>query len=290
MNKYLRIGIIQTSIYSHSAWVGSESKNWKETIRMSIVEENRAKNEIRHFLSSMRGLKPAPDIVLLPELAVPIGFEASLMKTSESMEAIIIAGLDYRIVRREQKPTVSNEAVVIVPRKLGGEQISMRTELRRVGKTDPAPAEKKRLEEVDVKFKSQPTVWLFESEMLGNFAVAICYDFIDLDRIVLYRNKIQTLFILAYNRDINSFDHVAEAVARMVFCNVVVCNCGYYGGSFAVSPYRKPYKRIIYRHSGKNLENAQIIELPLEALFEHQKGSGISEEFKSLPPRYSDLS
>ena len=138
-----------------------------------------------------------------------------------------------------------------------------------------------------MKFVENPEIWVFESTVLGNFAVALCYDFIDLDRIVMYRNKIQTLFVLAYNRDTNSFDHIAEALGRMLFCNVVVCNCGKYGGSQAVSPYREPYKRKVYRHSGQNLPNAQLIELPLFDLLAHQKGDE-SKIFKSLPPGFSN--
>ena len=103
----------------------------------------------------------------------------------------------------------------------------------------------------------------------------------------MYRNKIQTLFILAYNKDITSFGHVAEAISRMVFCNVVICNCGHFGGSLAVSPFQESYKRTVYKHVGQKLPNAQLIKLPLAALYEHQS-TGDSTEFKSLPPGFSD--
>ena len=132
-----------------------------------------------------------------------------------------------------------------------------------------------------------PTVWVFESRELGKFGVAVCYDFMDLDRVVMYRNRIHTLFILGYNRDTTSFGHIAEALSRMLFCNVVVCNCAQYGGSLAVSPFREPYKRTVYKHSGLNLPNAQIVELPLAELDVHQRGK-LSSEFKSLPPGFSE--
>lgn len=203
------------------------------------------------------------------------------------MQSVLIAGLDYQIEEHSSEPTVSNEAVIVVPRTLRGKKIARRTELRRIGKTYPAPAEKRKLDSINVVFRPRPTVWLFESDVVGAFAVAVCYDFMDLDRIVLYRNKIQTLFILAYNRDITSFDHIAEAISRMVFCNVVVCNCGRYGGSVAVSPYREPYMRTVYRHSGQKLPNAQLIELPLQPLMDHQTSGGVTQTvFKSLPPGF----
>jgi predicted amidohydrolase len=291
LNDKLNIGVIQTSLDVEAAWVNHKTGSWEQCVRMSEVEERRAKKEIRHYLASLSGLERQPDIVLLPELSVPLGFESQLKKAAESLESIIIAGLDYRIETGLATPTVSNEAVVIVPRQLRGRRIARRTEVRRIGKTYPAPAEREKLQAINlasVAFLPHPTVWIFESPELGKFAVAICYDFMDLDRIVMYRNKIQTLFILAFNKDTTSFDHLAEALSRMLFCNVVVCNCGQFGGSLAVSPFRETYRRSVYRHSGQDLPHAQLIQLPLAALVAHQMGS-LSKDFKSLPPGFSDL-
>ena len=290
VNDTLRVGIIQTSVHDKTAWIDDKSGDWRNYVRMSSQEEGRAKREIRHYLASLAGGERQPDVVLLPELSVPLGYQWHLKRAAEKLECIIIAGLDYRIDTAQPFPAVSNEAIVIVPRTLRGQSITRRTEIRRVGKTYPAPGEKKRLLEIGgtgVVFVEDPTVWIFESAQLGKFAVAVCYDFMDLDRIVMYRNKIQTLFVLSYNRDTTSFDHLSEALGRMLFCNVVVCNCGKFGGSHAVSPFRKPYRRTIYRHVGQNLPNAQLVELPLATLLAHQTGSE-SREFKSLPPGFSN--
>lgn len=292
VNKELHIGVIQTSLYADAAWVDDGSGSWEKCVRMSAIEERRAKKEIRHFLASLRGLDRQPDVVLLPELSVPLGFEPHLRRAAEKLESIVVAGLDYRVESDEAIPTVSNEALVIVPRRLRGRQIARRTEVRRVGKTYAAPAEKAKLQSITgggVAFLSHPTVWIFESVELGKFAVAICYDFMDLDRISMYRNKIQTLFILAYNRDTTSFDHLAEALSRMLFCNVVVCNCGQFGGSLAVSPFREPFRRTIYRHAGQNLPHAQLVQLPLAALAACQSGV-LDKNFKSLPPGFDAMS
>lgn len=290
-NDDLSVGIIQTSLDATAAWRSVGGASWEDAVRISATEESRAKRELRHFLASIKGLNRTPDIILLPELSVPLAYERNLIRAAEKMEVIIIAGMDYKIRPNAPNPTVSNEAVVIVPRRLDGRQVAPRTDVRRVGKTYAAPGEADKLSKVGttgVHFEPLPVVWIFESEELGNFGVAVCYDFMDLDRIILYRNKIQTLFILAYNRDITSFDHIAEAIARMLFCNVVICNCGHFGGSVAVSPFREPYKRTIYRHSGQNLPNAQVVKLPLARLEEHQKGTASSKEFKNLPPGFID--
>ena len=293
LNKELSVAVIQTSLDYQAAWGSDSLGSWESAVQISEIEERRAKKEIRHFLSSLRGSTSdsQPNIILLPELAVPIGFGRQLRRSAEKLESIIIAGMDYRIEAGAKVPTVSNEAVVTVPRKISGRKVGASTQVRRVGKTYPAPGEKVRLDRVEpkkVEFKSDPMVWLFEGDKLGNFAVAVCYDFMDLDRIVMYRNRIQTLFILAYNRDTSTFDHIAEALSRMLFCNVVVCNCGKFGGSLAVSPYSKSYRRTVYRHSGQALTNAQIVRLPLQALAEHQ-ADGERKEFKSLPPGFTEF-
>ncbi|MCG8097229.1 MAG: hypothetical protein JAZ17_27005 [Candidatus Thiodiazotropha endolucinida] len=297
-NKTLTVGVIQTSLDANAAWrsLDDVGGDWTKCVRMSELEEKRAIKEIRHFLASFNGMENHADIVLLPELSVPIGYERRLRSIAEEMQTVIIAGLDYQIEKGISEPTVSNEAVIIVPRYLNGEQILRQTEMRRIGKTYPAPAESLKLNNIGkdskkfspspVNFRPHPTIWLFDSGMLGKFAVAVCYDFLDLDRITLYRNKIQTLFILAYNRDTNSFDHVAESISRTVFCNVIVCNCGHFGGSIAICPFKEPYKRTVYQHSGQELTNAQLIQLPLKSLIDHQLSGNNTKEYKSLPPGF----
>ena len=288
MNVQLKVGVIQTSLHSNAAWKGESSENWRSAVRMSRWEELRAKREIRRYLASLKRLDLKPDIVLLPELSVPVGFERSLTSAAESLECVVIAGLDYRIATACDKPAISNEAIVIVPRRLNGQLIARRTEYRRVGKSYAAPGEIQKLKAINVEFVPDPAIWVIDGQGLGKFGVTVCYDFLDLDRMVMYRNKIQTLFVLSYNKDITSFAHVAEAVARMVYCNVVVCNCGRFGGSMAVSPYREPYKRLVYRHSGMRLPNAQIIELPLDLLAQQQRCGGV-KGIKSLPPGYPEI-
>ncbi|OWX99269.1 hypothetical protein B6V75_18285 [Thioclava sp. F1Mire-8] len=259
---------------------------------MSAVEEAQAMREIRYYMSGLHVDRNEIDVVLLPELSVPVGFENRLKKIAEQLQTIIIAGFDYRIVPGATVPTVSNDALVIVPRKLNGKKILKATATKRVGKTHPAPAEKRKLEKIasagpnGVMFQPHPTVWIFDSVEFGKFGVAVCYDFLDLDRMAMYRTKIQTLFILALNKDTNSFDHIAEAAARMVFCNVIVCNCGHFGGSFAVAPFKKAFERTLYRNMGARLANAQIVALPLLDIESAQNGKITNKEFKSLPPGY----
>lgn len=63
VNDRLHIGVIQTSLHAEAAWVDDETGNWEQCVRMSEVEERRAKKEIRHYLASLRGVDRLPDII-----------------------------------------------------------------------------------------------------------------------------------------------------------------------------------------------------------------------------------
>ncbi len=292
LEDFLSLGIIQTSLDYRAAWKGSA--------RMQLLEEEKAIAEIRRFFAALRGGDSRPDVILLPELAVPRGFEFHLRRMAESLQSIVIAGLDYRVDQVSGTPCATNEAVIIIPKRWRNVRVGPRTTARYIRKAYAAPGEEKLLSEIGHGFAADGSVWIFDGGEIGRFAIAICYDFLDLDRVAMYRGQIQHLFILAYNKDISSFDHVAEAMARMIFCNVVICNCGYWGGSLAVAPYWNPASRIIYRHAGAHLSTAQVISLPVRSLQLHQSGSRASRvakgpakppevvenKFKSLPPGF----
>jgi predicted amidohydrolase len=145
------------------------------------------------------------------------------------------------------------------------------------------------------QFKPDQTIWLFDAGAFGRIGICICYDFMDVERYIVYRGEVQHLFVLAYNRDIQSFYHLAETLSRAVFCNVAVCNTGFHGGSVTVSPFYEPTRRTLYRHEGKRLFTSQVVHLPVADLMQAQNGNDLGyldetgkaeRRFKSLPPGY----
>lgn len=283
LDEFLRLGIIQTTVDVDAAW--------SKSLRMSVTEEERAVAEMQQHLASLYLETPRAQIVLLPELSVPLGFVPRLRQIAAQMNAVLIAGLDFEIAPND-KAKVVNRAAVIIPDGWARREHSSRTTIRYVGKTYPAYRELKHIRDHSLEFLPTPEVWVFEGQKLGRFAVAICFDLLDLERVAMYRLKIQHLFILAYNTDIPSFNHAAEALARMVYCNIIVCNTGAHGGSIAISPYSGAHRRLIYQHSGSRLSTSQTISVPVRALVQAQNNSwppGKPREFKSLPPSADGL-
>ena len=149
----------------------------------------------------------------------------------------------------------------------------------------PAREEKHFLKDCGKDFESCNEIYVLDAGDYGRIGLAICADFYDIERYALYKGRIQHLFILAYNKDVKSFLFLAESISRLVYCNVVICNTGHYGGSICFSLKEKEYQRYIYRHEGANLFTSQIVELPVRSFKESQKAKG-SNGYKNAPPEY----
>lgn len=285
-SEFFKIGIIQTSLNSGVAW--------KNGPIMDALEQQRAWEEVREAMRFFHASKSDPDLVLLPELSVPRGCVPYLNRIASYTDTIIVAGLDYNVNPVEK--VVRNEAIVIIPGGYRGKRFKRKRSARiTIGKTYPSLAEERKLKSSGYIFKQDPVFWLLDAEQLGRMAVCICFDLMDIERWILYKQQIHHLLILAYNRDIISFYNIAETLSRVLFCNVVICNTGYFGGSVAISPYYEPYMRTIYRHEGKSIFTFQTIQLPVRQLIMSSKGEVIKKPpadtkpkrmFKSLPPGF----
>jgi predicted amidohydrolase len=277
----MRVGLVQTNIDARSAW--------KAGPRMTSDEQESTWEDIRSAFRSFSALSPTPDIVLLPELALPRGQINSLRTAAASLGSIVIAGLDYKIEHKTK--TVWNEAMVMVPASRRSIPPKVPAFVN-IGKTFPAPGEHAKLQQSGWRFRGDPKLWLFRSDDIGDFGVSICYDLMDLERALLYQGRVHHMFVIAYNQDTESFRHHAESLARTLYCNMVICNTGFFGGSIAVSPYYEPWRRTVYRHDGNDMFATQVISLPVQSLDDAQLAAPTSSQkrlFKSLPPGWRRL-
>lgn len=251
---------------------------WRLDVRHRAVYAEQLWSYVRSCVAALRLMPDRIDVVLLPELSLPRARVRDLERFAKELGVIIIVGLDY-LIREDTKRAV-NEALVLVPDNWRTKGYGRFCQPIRVGKVSPAPKEQEALEARGLEFFADPVYSLFDGVDIGRFGVTICYDLMDLERATLYAGRIQHLFVLAYNQDTQSFFHITEALSRVMFCNVVICNTGFYGGSLAVAPFYQPWRRTIYKHEGAKLATSQVISLPVGDLIEAQKG-----DRKKIPPK-----
>ncbi len=274
--EYLKIGFIQTVVEGNMAWPETK-QGYLEN--MSRASEVRVIEELKQGFIDLTNYLEKPDIIVIPELSIPLGFEYDLRKLTASSGAVVIAGLDF--VWNMGK--VANKALVCVPKNWPSNRRSVSTSFFYFGKTFYSRYEEKMY---PGQLESETAMYILDAGKFGKIGVAICSDFFDLERFVVYKGRVHHLIIIAHNIDTESYYFLTEAISRLVFCNVVICNTGEYGDSIAFSPKKEPFDRTIYRHKGKGLFSTQIVKLPVSSLDHEQKPKIKPKLFKSKPPGY----
>lgn len=279
MDEILKVAILQTSLDNKAAW--STYAAYKP--KMNALEGVRVWNEIIHTMDDYVNLDDTrkPDVILMPEFSVAEQYENEIKNLADQTGSIIITGLDFKVTGNE----VRNKALVAIPYRWPHGFRNSRAKTFYFGKHFPATVEKNFLKASGKEFKSCNEIYVLDAGDYGRIGLAICADFYDIERFALYKGRIQHLFILAYNKDVKSFLFLAEAISRLVYCNVIICNTGHYGGSICFSLKEKDWQRYIYRHEGANLFTSQIVELPVKSFKESQKAKG-SNGYKNAPPEY----
>lgn len=278
MKEYLKLAIIQPSTDDSVAW---NLHNPRYPF-MDISEAARTWHQIHIALSQYESMVESakPDIVVIPELVVAKQYERQLKKIARNIGSIIIAGLDFK----KDKQKINNKAMIIVPSRWPHNKGTCFETILTFGKKYAARREMKY---VNGEWNSCDKFYILDTKDYGRIGFAICADFYDIERYTLYKGRVQHLIILAFNQDVKSFYFLAESISRLVYCNVVICNTGYYGGSVCFTPAKDDFKRYCYKHEGKELFTSQVVKLPVESLRKAQnENSDALKKYKSPPPGY----
>lgn len=285
----LSVAIVQSTIDSSIAW-NPLSANVPE---MTSTEAKRAWNEIMVAISGYNNLSESarPEIIVLPELTIASQYEYRIKDLAKQVGAIIIGGCDFKYI---DDNNIINRGIISIPKYWPHGHGQGHPRNVHFGKKNPAEIEEGYIKAIPTKSgKGEMSFWpckevfIIDLGEYGKIGISICADFYDIERYAYFKGRIQHLFIIAYNQDIKSFYYLAEAISRLVFCNVVICNTGHYGGSIAFTLYKEDYKRYIYKHEGAGLCTSQVINLPVDDFVkaQHKYGDAV-KMFKSAPPGY----
>jgi hypothetical protein len=280
LTNFLNVGFIQTNLDEEVAWFDCGTGKWR--LPMSKISETQMNAEIEKGFRDVVSYNTPPHIIILPELTLPLGLEKKLEKLCRVSKAIVVAGLDFM-----KKPHgIENKAVVMAPNNWPTNRSSRFVNKYYIGKTFFSIPEKSMFKYLGLPEAPDHRMYIFHAGVCGRVGIAICSDFFDIERFVIYKGRIQHMIVIAHNIDTESYYFLAEAIARLVYCNVIICNTGFYGDSIAFSPFAKNFNRYIYRHKGKELFATQVVQLPVADLESAQRGNDTKQLFKSPPPGY----
>jgi hypothetical protein len=240
------------------------------------------------------------DFLVFPELFLPREHLYTYVRAvCRENRFVIIGGLEYGPYSASDKDIdtpITNDAFIAIPSVIGfdgkeGDDREKGATIIVVPKIMPADEEERMLQNAGLRFRHGNKIYLFQSQFFGNWAVLICADLLNLPVQVLLQSKVQTLFVVAYNTDVEGYASIADSLQRLLLCNVIICNTGYYGSSLAFSPFRERYKRDVMRLKGNHIDAAVTIQLPVKSLCLAQQGISVKDqngkqEFIKQPPDF----
>jgi len=118
------------------------------------------------------------------------------------------------------------------------------------------------------------------------FGVLICSDLTNPRNRVRLQGKIDTLFVLEWNSDVNTFGYLIEGAAHDIHSFIVQVNNRMYGDSRLRTPYRESFKRDMVKLKGGIDDFFVIAEIEYLPLREYQLNGVMtdsSEAFKPVP-------
>lgn len=275
----LQIGIIQTTLNNNIAW----KDQGRLQSHMNPDAESMVMEEIRRGFSDFYARGTAsPRVVLIPEYSIPHSGIKHIERYAKAIDAVVIGGCDLFVEGKNAR----NKGIIVIPNNWPKVEPASSCSKKYFGKTFFSKTEIDWFKELKVIPNSEYINYIINAEPYGNIGIAICADFYDIERFVIYKGRIHHLIIIAYNKDNKSFGFLAEAISRLLMCNVVICNTGHFGDSLAFSPYSEEHRRVIYKNSGAGLFASQVLELPVRSLDTEQKRA--DELYQKKPIKYDD--
>ena len=234
---------------------------------------------------SYNGLNREPDLMLLPEVAIPQPEVCTLRNLVAETGRAALAGLYWRELKpvyracygtRPVRKWFANEAELVVP---VGYDDRGPADVRWYRVRKPLPAHMEVGLAQALTLQTRGTTWSilpgsrwyrFVHRRWGDFTISICSDLIDTAPWRSLRGELLHLFMVAFNKDIDLYDSLTWVRAYETYVNLVAVNHGHHGGSFLWTP-RRSHANELARLRGKDLFIIADVTIPVRDLLAAQR-------------------
>ena len=223
------------------------------------IRRNKRNNHLQKVLRAIDlSIKEKCKVIIFPELTADPIIVKKIQASAFSTSNIVIIGGTY------YDNNLRNVCPIIFPRRNLYEQI-------KVGRS---PYD-------HPKMKPGSTIILFKNTVIGDFAVAICIDFLNLGLLQGLARKVDLLFTPAYNASVATFHGFAITQSYYLYCYSIICNTSAYGSSGCYGPL-KGRQKVICRLVGQ-VEGSMFVDLDVDSLKRARHGGDITPFKKPLP-------
>ncbi|NMW31612.1 hypothetical protein HKD42_06025 [Altererythrobacter sp. RZ02] len=199
----------------------------------------------------------SPDYIVFPELSLPAAWIPTISGRLREGGISLIGGLDYTHL---PDGTIESSAVLVLDDHRLGYPTSLQLRQR---KSEPAPGEDENLHVSHGKRWNKPRTELkpVYSHNDFHFSVLVCSELQN----IVYRNdlqgKIDCLFIVSWNKDIETFAALVDSASLDVHSYVALSNNRAYGDSRVRRPAKKSFERDLCRVRGGINDQLVIVEI-----------------------------
>lgn len=232
-------------------------------------------------------LSEKSDILIMPEVSVPISWLPFLISFSRKYQIGLVFGLEHWV----SKNRAYNLIIEALPFKISDTYNSCAL-MARI-KNHYAPAELKLLNDLRIEpgnIQIQPQVYYHKVSWRGvTFTTYNCFELSDISHRVLFKSEIDLLFACVWNKDTNYYHHILESAVRDLHCYTVQANTSQYGGSCVLRPTKTESKTMLYVKGGEN-PCVLTTSLNISALreFQFKSSPNHNDTYKHLPPGYNN--
>jgi hypothetical protein len=235
-----------------------------------------------------KGREGRLDWLILPELAVhPLDVKTHLIPFARAHKAIILAGITYQELIAGD-PLV-NSALWVIP--VYSKEYGLQVITRRQCKKYLAPKEEEALNGTREVIRGfRPCQWLIDYEWSVypsdpplRLSGSVCYDATDLALAAALRHYSDVFAVVALNRDVGTFDQMAQALHYHMYQMVIVANNGLYGGSNAYAPYSEQFARQIFHLHGQPQASIAFLEIEDIGEFLKRRSSALAQASSETP-------
>ena len=261
MSNTIRIAITSFLI-DDSSWAGAAAQQpdhsrerYKRLVRLS---------------NAILKVHPRPHYVVFPELAIPRRWARALAHHFVRRRISVIMGVEYTRTSARSRRVINEARLYLTDSRLGYPTWCVIKQR----KGYPAHHERSELRSrFGVEFPrsvgDECTKRVYRHYGF-TFALLICSELTDLTHRQRLRGRIDNLFVLSWNQDLESFASLVETSALDIHCFMTFVNNRAHGDSRVRAPYKDTWRRDVVRVKGGVDDYFVVTELDIDSLREFQ--------------------
>jgi hypothetical protein len=230
------------------------------------------------------------DLLVFPELAIhPLDIQPLVLPFVRTHKCMVLFGQVYHPRDHETNSPLINSCMWAIPEwsATSGFQVRMVEQ----GK-EHLTSDEKSLTPCPVSFR--PAQWIIEYRWTSaqgapqlRLSASVCYDSTDLALASDLRSRNDLYFVCALNRDVGTFDRMAEGLHYHMYQGVIIVNNGQFGGSNFYMPFREAHERQVFHLHGQPQANIVFAEITPQELIGRPSSGAPKSKWKTPPAAWN---